>query len=309
MARTSSLAGDDRRQVGLVGDVEERRQDRRPRPRRADSCGSDSQPPSAATGIVPSSTARPRSAQIITGRRRRRSTQAPATKPTSERRDQLQRRSTATSTGPRGATSIATNGSAIRVTNDPNTEMVAAPQSAQERAVRPQGGARERPWAGGRVQQRIVGHRRRVPATIAPRASRSGMTYTPQASVSPEPAHHPPASPGGRSSPHQGSPSPHVRQPQRPPPQDPRRADRPRPRDRGGRRRRDARGPPRPPRGRRQLQGRQGLRGARARARRRRRGPREPDRRPAGREDRPRGADRPAVGRRPDVPPRRATRR
>ena len=35
----------------------------------------------------------------------------------------------------------------------------------------------------------------------------------------------------------------------------------------------------------------------------------EPDRRPAGREDRPRGADRAALGGRPDVPPRRAARR
>ena len=41
--------------------------------------GSDSQPPSHASGISPSSAARPRSAQIITGRRRSLSTQAPAT--------------------------------------------------------------------------------------------------------------------------------------------------------------------------------------------------------------------------------------
>ena len=39
------------------------------------------------------------------------------------------------------------------------------------------------------------------------------------------------------------------------------------------------------------------------------RGPREPDGRPAGREDRQRRARRAPLGRRPDVPPRRATRR
>ena len=103
----------------------------------------------------------------------------------------------------------------------------------------------------------------------------------------------------------QGSPSSHVRQPQRSPPQDPGRADRSRPRVRGGRRRRDARGPPRAARGGRQLQGRQGLRRPRARARARRGDPREPDRRPAGREDRQRGADGAPVGGRPDLPPRR----
>ena len=53
------------------------------------SWGSDSQPPNAAMGIVARSAARPRSAQIITGRRRRRSTHAPATRPTARPGDQL----------------------------------------------------------------------------------------------------------------------------------------------------------------------------------------------------------------------------
>ena len=84
--RDKLLARDDRRQVGVVGDVEERGQDRR-------QGGDDQQlrerqePPKAnATGIGRSSAARPRSAQIMTGRRRRRSTHAPATRPNDERR-------------------------------------------------------------------------------------------------------------------------------------------------------------------------------------------------------------------------------
>ena len=56
------------------------------------------------------------------------------------------------------------------------------------------------------------------------------------------------------------SPDPNrVRQPQRTPPQDPLGPDRPRPRQRGGRGRGDARDPPLAARGGRQLQGRQGL--------------------------------------------------
>ena len=46
------------------------------------SSGSDSQPPMAASGMRPRSSARPRSAPTSTGRRRSRSTQAPATSPT-----------------------------------------------------------------------------------------------------------------------------------------------------------------------------------------------------------------------------------
>ena len=58
-------------------------------------------------------------------------------------------------------------------------------------------------------------------------------------------------------------------------------------------------------RGGRQLQGRQGLRGARSGTRGRCRGAREPHRRPAGREDRARRARRAPVGRGPGVPPDR----
>ena len=80
------LALDDRRQVGVVGGVEERRQDRRQRRRRRAAATNVRTPSANATGIEPSSTARPRSAQMRTGRRRSRSTQAPATSPNDQRR-------------------------------------------------------------------------------------------------------------------------------------------------------------------------------------------------------------------------------
>src|SRR5207253_6720630 len=71
----------------------------------------------------------------------------------------------------------------------------------------------------------------------------------------------------------------------------PRRPPRPRAPRRGGDLPRHARDPPRAARGGRQLQGREGLRGAGARTCARRRRGEEPHARPAGREDRPRGAD------------------
>ncbi len=89
-------------------------------------CGSVSHPPAAASGIEPSSAARTRSAQMSTGRRRRRSTHAPATNPTSSAATSSTARSSATSSGPALSVRIATNGRAIRVTNEPNTEIVAA---------------------------------------------------------------------------------------------------------------------------------------------------------------------------------------
>ena len=69
------FALDDRRQVGVVGGVEERRQDRCGC-RDDHESGNVSTPATNATGTEPSRTARPRSAQIRTGRRRRRSTHA-----------------------------------------------------------------------------------------------------------------------------------------------------------------------------------------------------------------------------------------
>ena len=61
-------------------------------PTRSGAAGSVRTPSANATGIEPSSTARPRSAQMRTGRRRSRSTQAPATSPNDERGAEVQRR-------------------------------------------------------------------------------------------------------------------------------------------------------------------------------------------------------------------------
>src|SRR2546425_1596447 len=82
-----------------------------------------------------------------------------------------------------------------------------------------------------------------------------------------------------------------VRHPVGEAPGDARRSARPRPPRRGGDLARDARDPARAARGRRQLQGRERLRRPRARAGARSGRGEEPDARPAGREDRPRGAD------------------
>ena len=90
VGRDQLVALDDRRQVGVVGRVEERRQDR-------GQAGHDQELPErqdararTATGIEPSRAARPRSAEIRTGRRRSRSTQAPATRPNSSAGDELE---------------------------------------------------------------------------------------------------------------------------------------------------------------------------------------------------------------------------
>ena len=90
-----------------------------------------------------------------------------------------------------------------------------------------------------------------------------------------------------------------VRPALRPPPGDALRRPLARQAERGRRRRRDARDPPRPARGRRQLQGRQSLHRDAEGALPRRRGAREPRPRPAGGEDRQRGADRADGRRRP----------
>ena len=72
--------------------------------------------------------ARPRSAQIITGRRRNRSTQAPATRPTSRPAIKSMLRTSATPNASAFRVRIATNGSARRVMRLPKIEMVAAAQ-------------------------------------------------------------------------------------------------------------------------------------------------------------------------------------
>ena len=78
-----------------------------------------------------------------TGRRRRRSTHAPATSPKTSVAPSSSPRSTATSTAPEPSTRIATSGSAIRVTSDPKIEIVAAVQTRTKAWLR-QSGERER---------------------------------------------------------------------------------------------------------------------------------------------------------------------
>ena len=268
-----------------------------------------SQPPTAATGMDPSRTARPRSAQIITGRRRSRSTHAPATNPTSRAAIEIHgaQRGDLDRAGPERLDRHEREGDAGHERAE-DRDGRRAPQE-HERAIAPQPGEGSSACVGGTgIEQRVHGHRRRVHVTgplgrgrpreawrtlRTPRCRQNPRTTRPASAVRPDPHHQ-----------SQGSPPPHVRHPQRPPPQDPRRVDRSWPRDRSGPRRGDARGPPRPARGGRQLQGGQGLRRAGARAGAGRRDPREPDRRPAGREDRQRGAHRAPVRGRPDLPRR-----
>src|SRR4029079_6179431 len=96
----------------------------------------DSQPPIAATGIDPRQTARPRSAAIITGRRRSRSTHALATRPMSTPPTISKARMAATSPGPAPSTRIAANGNAVRVTSEPKIETVAALKTRPKTGVR-----------------------------------------------------------------------------------------------------------------------------------------------------------------------------
>ena len=144
-------------------------------------------------GSTPSSAARPRSAQIMTGRRRSRSTQAPATNPTS---------SAATSSIP------AEDGDVDRSRperldrderqRDPGHERPehrhggGGPQREEGAVASEPAAGRDVPRGRDGVEQRVRGHRREGtvgrPSTGAP--SRR-VTYTPHASVSPEPAHPP----------------------------------------------------------------------------------------------------------------------
>ena len=89
-----------------------------------------SRPSTAVTGIEPSRTARPMSAQIRIGRRSSRSTHAPAKSPTIRPAMSSTDRSAAISPAPASRTRIAANGSAVRVMSDPKIEMVLADQTA-----------------------------------------------------------------------------------------------------------------------------------------------------------------------------------
>ena len=100
-----------------------------------------------------------------------------------------------------------------------------------------------------------------------------------------------------------------VRHPLGQAPERPRRPPQPRNPRRGGDLARDARDPPRAARGRRQPRRRQAVRRPRARARARRGRAEEPHAGPAGREDRPRGADRADGRRTPRSSPSRSGRR
>ena len=121
------LAFDDRRQVGVVGRVEEARQDR----------GGEGDHEQLGVG-QPASDRRDRdgdqqhgAAQVgpdSTRRRSRRSTQAPATRPTMSVAARSIERSTATSMAPASRTMMASSGSASRVMSDPKMEIVDAVQ-------------------------------------------------------------------------------------------------------------------------------------------------------------------------------------
>ena len=75
-----------------------------------------------------------------TGRRRSRSTQAPATRPTTSAAATSMLRRTATSIGPAPSVRIATSGRAMRVMSDPKIEMLAAAQTRTKAWLLPEGG-------------------------------------------------------------------------------------------------------------------------------------------------------------------------
>ncbi len=92
-----------------------------------------------AIGIDPRSAARPRSAQIRIGRRRRRSTQAPATSPTIRPAMSSAERSAEISSGPASRMRIAANGRAVLVISEPKMETVLADQTARKLRSRHRG--------------------------------------------------------------------------------------------------------------------------------------------------------------------------
>ncbi len=88
------------------------------------SCSIRSAPMAYAIGIQKRSAARIMSVQIRIGRRRSRSTHAPATRPTSSTARLAEMTSTASWSGPAPSTRSATSGSAVRVTTDPSWDTV-----------------------------------------------------------------------------------------------------------------------------------------------------------------------------------------
>ena len=165
-----AVPGHDRRQIGVVGGVEEGGQDRPPAPTRRGAAGTPGRRARRRSGTDPSSAARPRSAQIRTGRRRRRSTQAPATRPNTSVAPRSRPRRTATSSAPEPSTRIATRGSAIRVMSDPKIDTVAAAQTRTKDRLRQSGEAN-----GLRMGGSIVSV---VDGTSGSAASRNGLRYT-----------------------------------------------------------------------------------------------------------------------------------
>ena len=115
-------------------------------------CGSDSQPPIAATGIVPS---RKRASDV--GPDQHRAAAQPVDpragdEPDEQRRDEVEAPQHRDLEGPACRIRIATNGSAIRVTKLPNTEIVAALHTRTNAPLRHSAG----------VGHDVVGRRRRV---------------------------------------------------------------------------------------------------------------------------------------------------
>ena len=105
-----------------------------------------------------------------TGRRRRRSTQAPATSPKTSVAMSSMLRRIATSIAPEPRTRIAARGSAIRVTSDPKIEIVAAAQtrtkawlrqSVEANGLRTEGGAYRRGARAGNSFDAAAGTARR----------------------------------------------------------------------------------------------------------------------------------------------------
>src|SRR5262249_7489195 len=90
------------------------------------SCAMVSTPSAQASGTLAISTARPRSAATITGRRGQRSTQTPAGSPTSSQAALAEAGSTPTAKVDAGSAPVATSGQATRVTAEPSSQMVCA---------------------------------------------------------------------------------------------------------------------------------------------------------------------------------------
>ncbi len=95
-----------------------------------------SNPAMAATGMVSSSAARPRSAAIMIGLRLRRSTHAPATSPTMKAGSSSAMRRAPRSAAEASSSRMAVKGIAVRVISDPKVETVAAPQRWTKSAFR-----------------------------------------------------------------------------------------------------------------------------------------------------------------------------